>query len=79
MKYNYAKITYINCDSVEYGYTICELDQIQENLFPIDMDFKDFVQEHEFKEMGYALPSINIELVKLSKWQFNKWKKEHDL
>lgn len=77
MKKNYAKITYSNCDSVEYGYTICELQDIQENLFPIEQDFKDFDQEKEYKEKNYALPSINIELVKMSDLRFTKWFQEN--
>jgi hypothetical protein len=73
MKRNFAKITYTNCDSVEYGHTICELQDVQDNLFPIDQDFKDFDKEKEYKENDYALPSIKIELVKISDRQFSKW------
>jgi hypothetical protein len=76
MKKNYAKITYNNCDSVDYGYTICELQDINENLFPVEIDFKDN-EENSFKQIEFALPSIKIELVKLSDWQFSKWFKEH--
>ena len=76
MKRNFAKITYTNCDSVEYGYTVCELQDVQDNLFPIDQDFKDFDKEKEYKENNYALPSIKIELVKMSDRQFSKWFKD---
>lgn len=77
MKKNFAKITYTNCDSVEYSYTICELQDINDNLFPIETDFKDFDKEKEFKEFNYSLPSITIELVKMTDRQFSKWFKDN--
>jgi len=72
MKKNYVKITYTNCDSLEYDYTICEWQNIEDNLYNAKEDMKNFDRK-EFEDKNHAFPSVTIEPVFMTDDEYDKW------
>lgn len=65
---NYAKITFKFCEGLEYGYTICQWDEVGSQLEAVRSNFEDY-NPAEDEEIGK--PEITIIPVQLTddEWQ----------
>ena len=70
MKKSYARISYNNCDSIDYDYTICTWDDVEDNLFVV----KDELEGCSQKNLeGDYHPSVTIEPVFMTDDEYEKW------
>ena len=67
MKKSYAEISYDNCGSIDYDYTICEWDLVGDNLLAAQDDLEGST------ENGDTLPSVTIKPVFMTDEEYEKW------